>query len=44
MAYTGGAEIVNLAWSPQIPGVAAGAGPGEWVAVAMGKSIKALKV
>lgn len=48
MAYTGGAEIVNMAWSPTIPGMQTAAGhstgPGEWIAIAMGKTIKALKV
>ncbi|KAI0343110.1 WD40 repeat-like protein [Trametopsis cervina] len=47
MAYTGPAEIVNLAWSPQIAGMTMNTGhstPGEWIAVAMGKTIKALKV
>ncbi len=48
MAYTGASEIVNMAWSPQIPGMAMNTGhttgPGEWIAIAMGRSIKALKV
>ncbi|KAL4252644.1 WD repeat-containing protein DCAF7-like protein [Abortiporus biennis] len=48
MAYTGQSEIVNLAWSPQIAGMSMPTGhstaPGEWLAIAMGKSIKALKV
>ncbi|KAH9948983.1 WD40 repeat-like protein [Amylocystis lapponica] len=48
MAYAGQSEIVNLAWSPQIAGMAMNTGhstaPGEWLAIAMGKSIKALKV
>lgn len=47
MAYTGPGEIVNLAWSPQMAGVNTNTGPvaaGEWIAVAMGKAIKALKV
>ncbi|EMD37524.1 hypothetical protein CERSUDRAFT_114159 [Gelatoporia subvermispora B] len=48
MAYTGQSEIVNLAWSPPMPGMTLSSGhttaPGEWIAVAMGKSIKALKV
>ena len=47
-AYTGAAEIANMAWSPTIPGMQTASGhttgPGEWIAVAMGKSIKALKV
>ena len=41
-------EIVNMAWSPQIAGMSMNTGhstaPGEWIAIAMGKSIKALKV
>lgn len=48
MAYTGPSEIVSLAWSPQIAGMQMHGGistaPGEWVAISMGKSIKALKV
>ncbi|GBE81591.1 WD40 repeat-like protein [Sparassis latifolia] len=48
MAYTGQSEIVNLAWSPQIAGMAMHNGystaPGEWLAIAMGRSIRALKV
>ncbi|KAI0644420.1 WD40 repeat-like protein [Trametes meyenii] len=48
MAYTGASEIANLAWSPQIASMAMNTGhttaAGEWIAVAMGKSIKALKV
>ena len=48
MAYTGPSEIVNLAWSPQIAGMTLPSGhstaSGEWIALAMGKSIKALKV
>ena len=43
MAYTGGTEIVNMAWSPTIPGMRTTAGHstglGEWIAVAMGKTI-----
>ncbi|PCH43888.1 WD40 repeat-like protein [Wolfiporia cocos MD-104 SS10] len=47
MAYTGASEITNLAWSPQMAGMSMPSGhtaPGEWIAIAMGKSIKALKV
>jgi DDB1- and CUL4-associated factor 7 len=47
MAYAGSAEIVNLAWSPKIAGMTMNTGhstPGEWIAVAMGKKVKALKV
>ncbi|TCD65605.1 hypothetical protein EIP91_002452 [Steccherinum ochraceum] len=48
MAYTGQSEISNLAWSPQIAGMTLPTGhstaPGEWIAITMGKTIKALKV
>ena len=44
MAYTGPSEVSNVAWSPRISGVAGHVAPGEWVAIAMGKSIRALKV
>lgn len=49
MAYSAPAEITNLAWSPQIaPMTMSNSGittaAGEWLAVVMGKSIKALKV
>jgi DDB1- and CUL4-associated factor 7 len=48
MAYTGPSEITSIAWSPQIPGMSMNTGqttaPGEWMAVAMGRTIKALKV
>jgi len=48
MAYTAAREITNLAWSPQIGGMTTNTGhstaPGEWLAIASGKSIKALKV
>jgi len=47
MAYTAPREITNLAWSPQIAGMTMNTGhstPGEWLAIASGKSIKALKV
>lgn len=48
MAYTAQSEITNLAWSPQIAGMTMNTGhstaPGEWIAIAIGKSIKALKV
>jgi WD repeat-containing protein 68 len=37
MAYTGAAEISSLAWSPPISG-------GEWLAFAMGRTVKALRV
>ncbi|KAI0326824.1 WD40 repeat-like protein [Cubamyces sp. BRFM 1775] len=47
-AYTGAAEIANLAWSPHIASMTMNTGhttaAGEWIAIAMGKSIKALKV
>jgi WD repeat-containing protein 68 len=48
MAYTAQSEITNLAWSPQIAPMTMNTGhstpAGEWIAVVMGKSIKALKV
>jgi len=48
MAYTAPSQITNLAWSPQIPGMVMNTGhstaSGEWIAIALGKSIKALKV
>lgn len=48
MAYTAQNEITNLAWSPQIAGMTMPTGhstaPGEWIAITMGKTIKALKV
>ncbi|KII92490.1 hypothetical protein PLICRDRAFT_102733 [Plicaturopsis crispa FD-325 SS-3] len=48
MAYTASSEITNLAWSPQIAPMTMPSGhstaPGEWIAIASGKSIKALKV
>jgi len=48
LAYTAPAEITNMCWSPQIAGMTMASGhstaPGEWVAIAMGRSIKALKV
>ncbi|KDQ57671.1 hypothetical protein JAAARDRAFT_130798 [Jaapia argillacea MUCL 33604] len=48
MAYAAQSEITGLAWSPQIAGMSMNTGqttaPGEWLAIAMGRSIKALKV
>ncbi|KAA1472802.1 WD40 repeat-like protein [Dentipellis sp. KUC8613] len=48
MAYSAQSEITNLAWSPQIAPMTMNTGhstpAGEWLAVVMGKSIKALKV
>ncbi|KAG6828747.1 hypothetical protein H0H87_001006 [Tephrocybe sp. NHM501043] len=48
MAYTASSQITNLAWSPQIPGMAMHTGhstaTGEWLAIVSGKTIKALKV
>lgn len=44
MAYTGPSEVVNVAWSPKIGSVGGIVPAGEWVAIAMGKSIRALKV
>lgn len=47
-AYTAPSEISNLCWSPQIAGMTMATGhstaPGEWIAIAMGRSIKTLKV
>jgi len=48
MAYSAPSVITNLAWSPQIAPMTMNTGhstpAGEWIAVVMGKSIKALKV
>ncbi|KAL0581831.1 hypothetical protein V5O48_000199 [Marasmius crinis-equi] len=48
MAYTASSQITNLAWSPPIAGVTTNTGhstaTGEWIAIACGKSIRALKV
>ncbi|KAF8629172.1 hypothetical protein AX17_005757 [Amanita inopinata Kibby_2008] len=48
MAYTAPSHVTNLAWSPLIQGMTMGNGlttsTGEWVAIASGKQIKALKV
>lgn len=48
LAWTGPGEISNLAWSPPMAGFSLGGGvqsqPGEWVVLAMGKSVKALKI
>ncbi|THH05821.1 hypothetical protein EW145_g4522 [Phellinidium pouzarii] len=48
LAYTAPAEISNLCWSPQIAGMTMASGhstaPGEWVAIVMGRNIRALKV
>ncbi|KAK0213013.1 WD40-repeat-containing domain protein [Desarmillaria ectypa] len=48
MAYTAPSQITNLAWSPLIKGMTMNTGhttgTGEWVAIASGKSIRALKV
>ncbi|KAI0036907.1 WD40 repeat-like protein [Vararia minispora EC-137] len=48
MAYTAQAEVTNLAWSPQIAPMTMNSGlttaAGEWLAIVMGKTIKALKV
>ncbi|KIK68834.1 hypothetical protein GYMLUDRAFT_34827 [Collybiopsis luxurians FD-317 M1] len=46
-AYTAMSQITNLAWSPVLQGVAMGSSQstvGEWVAIACGKTVKALKV
>ncbi|KAG2015911.1 WD-repeat-containing protein [Coprinopsis cinerea AmutBmut pab1-1] len=48
MAYTASSQVTNLAWSPVIQGLQMNTGhstsTGEWLAIACGKSIKALKV
>jgi len=48
MAYSASSEVTSLAWSPQIGGMSMNTGqtvgPGEWLAISSGKSIKALKV
>ncbi|THV06803.1 WD40 repeat-like protein [Dendrothele bispora CBS 962.96] len=48
MAYTASSHVSNLAWSPLIPGFTMSAShttaTGEWLAIASGRSIKALKV
>ncbi|EDR08916.1 uncharacterized protein LACBIDRAFT_249168 [Laccaria bicolor S238N-H82] len=48
MAYTAPSHITNLAWSPPIQGMTMNTGhmtlAGEWLAIASGKTIKALKV
>ncbi|KAF5321401.1 hypothetical protein D9619_001374 [Psilocybe cf. subviscida] len=48
MAYTAPSQVTNLAWSPQIPGMTMPTGystsTGEWLAIASGRSVKALKV
>ncbi|KAG9077104.1 hypothetical protein FS749_011038 [Ceratobasidium sp. UAMH 11750] len=48
MAYAAPSEISNLAWSPPMAGFSLGNGvhsqPGEWVVMAMGKSVRALKI
>ncbi|KAG9076081.1 hypothetical protein FRC06_009717 [Ceratobasidium sp. 370] len=48
MVYAAPAEISNLAWSPPMAGFSLGNGvhsqPGEWVVMAMGKSVRALKI
>jgi len=48
MAYTASGQVTNLAWSPQIPGLTMNSGystaTGEWLAIASGKTLKALKI
>ncbi|KAJ7594749.1 WD40 repeat-like protein [Mycena floridula] len=48
MAYTAPSQITNLAWSPPIQSMPMNTGhstaSGEWIAIASGRSIKALKV
>ncbi|KAJ3724934.1 WD40 repeat-like protein [Lentinula guzmanii] len=46
-AYTASSQITNLAWSPVIQGLNLSTGQstaGEWVAIACGKTMKALKI
>ncbi|KAF9264193.1 WD40 repeat-like protein, partial [Marasmius fiardii PR-910] len=48
MAYTAPSQITNLAWSPPIQGITTNTGhstaTGEWIAIACGRTIRALKV
>ncbi|KIJ49380.1 hypothetical protein M422DRAFT_74518 [Sphaerobolus stellatus SS14] len=47
LSYTAPAEINNLAWSPQLPQLPVPGGMipgGEWLALAVGKTVKVLKV
>jgi len=48
MAYTSGGEISNMAWSPYMNSMTLNTGhstgPGEWLVIAMGREIQALKV
>lgn len=48
MAYTAPSEINNLTWSPPMSSMNLGNGvmtaPGEWIAVANGRSVKVVKV
>lgn len=48
MAYSAQAEVTNVAWSPHIAPMTMNSGlttaAGEWLAIVMGKTIKALKV
>jgi len=47
LAYTAPAEINNLAWSPSLPQMAVPGSVvpgGEWLALAVGKTVKMLKV
>lgn len=49
LAYTANCEISNFAWSPPLPQMGVpGSGPiiagGEWLAMALGKTVKVLRV
>jgi len=48
LAYQAMGEINNLTWSPPMTSLSLGGGlqtsPGEWIAIASGKSVKVLKV
>ena len=48
LAYTAPSEINNLTWSPPMASFNLGGGvqttPGEWIAIAAGRSVKVLKV
>lgn len=47
-AYLAPSEVNNLTWSPPMTSLALGGGlqtaPGEWIAIATGKTVKVLKV
>jgi WD repeat-containing protein 68 len=45
LAYTAPGEINNLAWSPPVSSMGSPAIPGgEWLAMAIGKTVKVLRV